>query len=74
MSIRIRLATEADAPSVLEIYAPIVQETHISFEYEVCRKRISPLNMRYLRRQKLLVASGESWSSIRGWLRNVRMV
>lgn len=35
MSIRIRLATEADAPSVLEIYAPIVQETHISFEYEV---------------------------------------
>ena len=30
-----RLATEADAPRILEIYAPIVQETAISFEYEV---------------------------------------
>ena len=30
-----RLVTEADAPRILEIYAPIVQETTISFEYEV---------------------------------------
>lgn len=31
----IRLATEDDAPKILEIYAPIVRETVISFEYEV---------------------------------------
>jgi phosphinothricin acetyltransferase len=35
VTVRIRLATEADATSILSIYAPIVQETHISFEYEV---------------------------------------
>jgi len=45
MSSVIRLATEADAPRILEIYAPIVRETAISFEYEVpsedeMRKRI----------------------------------
>jgi phosphinothricin acetyltransferase len=31
----IRLATPADAQSVLDIYAPIVRETIISFEYDV---------------------------------------
>jgi phosphinothricin acetyltransferase len=31
----IRLATESDAPSVHAIYAPIVRDTIISFEYEV---------------------------------------
>jgi len=30
-----RLVREADAPRILEIYAPIVRETTISFEYEV---------------------------------------
>jgi len=30
-----RLVTGADAPRILEIYAPIVRETTISFEYEV---------------------------------------
>ena len=31
----IRLATAGDAPAVHAIYAPIVQETAISFEYEI---------------------------------------
>ena len=35
MTAIIRLATEDDAPSILEIYAPIVRETPISFEYDV---------------------------------------
>ncbi len=35
MSTVMRLVTEADAPAILEIYAPIVWETVISFEYEV---------------------------------------
>ncbi len=35
MSTLMRLATEADAPAILEIYALIVRETVISFEYEV---------------------------------------
>ena len=35
MSATIRLVTEDDAPRILEIYAPIVRETVISFEYEV---------------------------------------
>jgi phosphinothricin acetyltransferase len=35
MTTRIRPATEADAAQIQAIYAPIVQETHISFEYEV---------------------------------------
>jgi phosphinothricin acetyltransferase len=30
----LRLAREADAPGILEIYAPIVRETAISWEYE----------------------------------------
>ncbi len=35
MSAVIRTATLADAPRILEIYAPYVQDTAISFEYEV---------------------------------------
>ena len=35
MSAIMRLATEDDAPRILEIYAPIVRETVISFEYTV---------------------------------------
>ncbi|MEE8146649.1 MAG: arsinothricin resistance N-acetyltransferase ArsN1 family B [Longimicrobiales bacterium] len=35
MSPRIRLATPADAPAVRAIYRPIVEETAISFEFEV---------------------------------------
>lgn len=31
----IRLATEKDAPALLEIYAPYVKDTAITFEYEV---------------------------------------
>ncbi len=34
-NIRIRLATAADAPSVLEIYAPFITDTAITFENEV---------------------------------------
>ncbi|HJD97513.1 GNAT family N-acetyltransferase [Mailhella massiliensis] len=33
--IRIRTATTADAPALLDIYAPYVRETAISFEYDV---------------------------------------
>jgi L-amino acid N-acyltransferase YncA len=32
---KIRLAREADAPAILEIYAPVVQESPTSFEYEI---------------------------------------
>ena len=35
MSIEIRLATAVDAPQIQAIYAPIVQETAISFELDV---------------------------------------
>ncbi len=35
MTVHIRLATDADAVQIHAIYAPIVRETHISFEYEV---------------------------------------
>ena len=34
-NMNIRLATEGDADSLLEIYAPYVEETAITFEYEV---------------------------------------
>ena len=34
MSTRILLATEVDAPGILDIYAPVVRDTHISFEFE----------------------------------------
>lgn len=33
--VQIRIATEADATKLLEIYAPYVRETAITFEYEV---------------------------------------
>ena len=33
--IRIRTATTADAPALLDIYAPYIRETAISFEYDV---------------------------------------
>ena len=33
--VKIRIATEADATGLLEIYAPYVRETAITFEYEV---------------------------------------
>ena len=35
MSVKIRLASKNDAPQILEIYSPIVNSTHISFEHEV---------------------------------------
>lgn len=35
MSIQIRPATPADAPALLNIYAPYVAQTAVSFEYEV---------------------------------------
>ena len=35
----IRIATEADVPAILEIYAPYVENTTVSFEYDVpCRR------------------------------------
>ncbi len=35
----IRIATDADIPAMLEIYAPYVEKTTVSFEYDVpCRK------------------------------------
>src|SRR5436190_806779 len=35
VSARIRIATATDAPAVLEIYAPFVRTTAVTFEYEV---------------------------------------
>ncbi len=35
MSVKIRLASTKDAPQILEIYSPIVLQTHISFEHVV---------------------------------------
>ena len=35
----IRIATEADIPAILEIYAPFVENTTITFEYDVPCKR-----------------------------------
>ena len=34
-NIRIRLATPADAPALLDVYAPYVRQTAITFEYDV---------------------------------------
>lgn len=34
-SVKIRMATKADAKEILEIYAPYVKDTAISFEYDV---------------------------------------
>jgi phosphinothricin acetyltransferase len=35
VTVHIRLVADADAAQIQAIYAPIVEETHISFEYEV---------------------------------------
>lgn len=35
MRIKLRLATPQDADALLEIYAPYVKQTAISFEYDV---------------------------------------
>ena len=35
----IRIATEADVPAILEIYAPYIENTTITFEYDVPCKR-----------------------------------
>lgn len=35
MSVDIRLASQEDAPALLAIYAPYVQETAVTFEYDV---------------------------------------
>ena len=48
----IRIATEADVPAILEIYAPYVKETAISFEYDVpsveeFKKRIENISAKY---------------------------
>lgn len=50
--LKIRDATEADAPRLLEIYRPYVEETAISFEYETpgleeFRERIRKTRERY---------------------------
>ena len=47
-NIKLRMAVPADAETLLEIYAPYVMETAISFEYEVptvdeFRKRIETI-------------------------------
>ena len=51
-NIRIRTATVADVPAMLEIYAPYVRETAISFEYDVpslqeFEKRVTSTLARY---------------------------
>ena len=38
----IRIAAEADVPAMLELYAPYVKNTTITFEYDVpCRKEFT---------------------------------
>jgi len=49
---KIRLATEADSASILEIYAPFITDTVITFEYEVPTvadfgKRITNIQKKY---------------------------
>lgn len=49
---KIRLANEADSASILQIYAPFITDTVITFEYEVpsieeFRKRISSVQKKY---------------------------
>jgi len=51
-NIRIRLATPADAPALLDVYAPYVRQTAITFEYDVpsaeeCTARIDHTLTRY---------------------------
>ena len=49
---RFRLATPDDAPALLSIYAPYVEKTAISFEYDVpsldeFRRRIADISRKY---------------------------
>lgn len=49
---KIRLATEADSTSILEIYAPFIKDTVITFEYEVptlseFSKRMADIQKKY---------------------------
>ena len=49
---KVRLATEADSASILEIYAPFITDTAITFEYEVPTvtefgKRITNIQRKY---------------------------
>ena len=54
---RIRIATEADAGRLLEIYAPYVMETAITFEYEVpSREEFAARIRKVLERYPYLVA------------------
>jgi len=51
-NIMIRLAQESDAAEILEIYAPYIKETNITFEYEVptlvdFKKRIQEISSHY---------------------------
>lgn len=52
ISKKVRLATEADSASILEIYAPFITDTVITFEYEVptaaeFSKRIANIQKKY---------------------------
>lgn len=62
--IRIRIATETDAEELLRIYAPYVQKTAITFEYEVptpeeFRRRIRTVLEKYP--YLVAVSDGEIW-------------
>jgi len=51
-AVKIRMATEADAEAVLNIYAPYIRETAVTFEYEVpsveeFRSRIRHITKKY---------------------------
>ena len=51
----IRIATEADVPQILAIYAPYIENTTITFEYNVPSK------------QNFYSGSGTSQFSFPGW-------
>ena len=48
----IRIATEADVPAILSIYAPYVEHTTVSFEYD---KRAKHCFARYFLLRKIIV-------------------
>lgn len=54
MTTRIRIATDDDARAVLEIYAPVVRETAISFEFE-------PPSLEEMRRRIAATLEGWPW-------------
>lgn len=59
-SITIRTAAEADAPRLLEIYAPYVRKTAITFEYELpTEEEFAARIRRVLKRYPYLVAENE---------------